>query len=128
MIVKYLGENERFSDDVENEIIEIDTTGPVVWIEGIIKEISPVEAINTFFKYLAEEQNKHKNVRIMQLEISEIKKYAMGLCRKGKNSRRDTFRRFGYSWRMEELDNIIYVELKVDVWQSKYTLSLKEVL
>ena len=124
MNIKYLRENEPFGESIDNEIIEVKFSGFCVWIESIVKEESGEQAIDRFFACLQEHRSDYT------LKLESIEEYALSLYFKGKNSRKNTFNQFGYSWMMEEISfHSYYIMMKIDVYRAKkYTISLEEMI
>lgn len=126
MIVRYL-KNELFSDS-EEECIEIRIENTHIQIESVIQADSGCEAIQKFFQKMLEEKTKG-NI-LQRVDMVGLKKYALQLFQKRKNSRGSNYSRYGYFWRMDEIESslyLIYLELNFSIGK-KYFLPLEKMI
>lgn len=127
MEIKYIDKNRKFGSDLENEVIEIKDNGTEIYVEAIIKADSFLQAADNFFENLYNEK-KHSRC-ILCLDFEKFQAYVCNLIEKKKNTRRNHFRRFGYSWQMEAFgDNNYYINFCYRLFQNKYTLDLHDAI
>lgn len=127
MEIKYVDKYDNFDSGLENEIIEIKDYGTEVYVEAIIKADSFLQAADRFFEEFYKE--KEHSRCILCLDFENFKTYVSNLIEKKMNTRRNHFRRFGYSWQMEIIgDNNYYINFCYRLFQNKYTLDLDEAI
>lgn len=130
MEIKYLESKTQFSVIIDSEIIEILPLNVELYIDSIIKENTMQKAIKRLLEFLQLEQEKQSCIEILQIKLPEFEKYLIELSlKKNTNSRKNSYKRFGYMAIMEDLEDgfyHIYIHINLFTGNKKYTKSLNE--